>query len=225
MTGHKSALAPLKIMSTQKEISARFYKTRKENGLCPRCGKSLDREGHYCSECLGKVQKYHNENRKFYIENHLCTECGKNKVPDGERICPECRAKRENRRKPLTDEQKTRHKEDFRRQQRNLYAERSENGICTRCGKRKSMPGKKKCGICLAKDAEIHRRKYMDRPNIKEYRKKNHLCYFCGNPIDIPHKNICSACQKHFKELAEQRHHDNKSWRSNNKIIFGGARR
>ena len=39
MTGHKSALAPFKIMSTQKEISARFYKRRKENDLCPMCGK------------------------------------------------------------------------------------------------------------------------------------------------------------------------------------------
>lgn len=205
----------------QKERSSKFYHNRKENGLCPRCGKPLDREGHYCSECLEKVREYRRKNREFYKKNHICSECGKIIVPDGENTCPECRAKRAMWRKPQTDEQKQR----FRDKQNFLYKQRAESGICTRCGKRKAMPGKKKCGICLKKDAEIHRRKYMDRPNIKEYRKKNHLCYFCGNPIDIPHKNICSTCQQRFKELAEQKCHDNKSWREDNKIIFGGVRR
>lgn len=189
--------------------------------MCPRCGKPLDREGYYCSECLEKVRVYHRENREFYRKNHLCTECGKNSVPEEERICPECRAKRANLRKSHTDEQK----KMFREKQNSLYMERVEQGICTRCGKRKAISGKKKCGICLAKDAEIHRKKYADRPNIREYRKKNHLCYFCGNPIDIPHKNICSACQQRFGELAGQRHHDNRNWRGDNKIVFGGTQR
>ena len=204
-------------MSTQKEISARFYKRRKENSLCPRCGKPLDREGYYCSECLEKVRVYHRENREFYRKNHLCTECGKNSVPEEERICPECRAKRANLRKSHTDEQK----KMFREKQNSLYMERVEQGICTRCGKRKAISGKKKCGICLAKDAEIHRKKYADRPNIREYRKENHLCYFCGNPIDLPDgNNICSACRKRFEEIAAQRKHDNLYWRQDNKMIF-----
>lgn len=37
---------------TQKEISHNCYKRRKDNGLCPRCGKPLDRIGHYCTNCL-----------------------------------------------------------------------------------------------------------------------------------------------------------------------------
>ena len=99
--------------------------------------------------------------------------------------------------------------------------ERVEQGICTRCGKRKAISGKKKCGICLAKDAEIHRKKYADRPNIREYRKENNLCYFCGNPIDLPDgNNICSACRKRFEEIAAQRKHDNLYWRQDNKMIF-----
>ena len=206
---------------TQKERSEKFYRSRKENGLCPRCGKPLDREGHYCSECLEKVRLYWRENRAFYRKNHLCAECGKNSVPEGEKICPECRAKRANLRKPRTDEQK----KLFREKQNSLYIERVEQGICTRCGKRKAMPGKKKCGICLAKDAEIHRKKYVDRPNIREYRKENHLCYFCGNPIDLPTgNNICSACRKRFEDIAEKRNHDNPNWRKDNKIIFGGCK-
>lgn len=53
MTGHKKRFCSKKeiIMAlTQKERSARNYKLKKENGLCPKCGKPLDREGHYCSE-------------------------------------------------------------------------------------------------------------------------------------------------------------------------------
>ena len=213
-------MAPFKIMSTQKEISARFYKRRKENGLCPRCGKPLDREGYYCSECLEKVRVYHRENREFYRKNHLCTECGKNSVPEEERICPECRAKRQKIRKPLTEDQKTRYREHFRKQQKSLYKERSDAGICTRCGKRKAMPGKKKCGICLAKDAEMHRKKYMDSLNIKEYRKQNHLCYFCDDKIDIPMSNICSKCREKFKKIAANRNCDNNYWRKDNRLIF-----
>ena len=184
--------------------------------MCPRCGKPLDREGYYCSECLEKVRVYHRENREFYRKNHLCTECGKNSVPEEERICPECRAKRANLRKSHTDEQK----KMFREKQNSLYMERVEQGICTRCGKRKAISGKKKCGICLAKDAEIHRKKYADRPNIREYRKENNLCYFCGDPIDLHMSNTCSKCREKFKKIASEKTHDNDYWRKDNRFIF-----
>lgn len=201
---------------TQKERSARAYRNRKDNGLCPRCGKPLDREGHYCSECLEKVREYRRQNRKFYRENHICSECGKNIVPNGESTCPECRAKRANLRKPHIDEQK----KMFREKQNSLYMYRVEQGICTRCGKRKAISGKKKCGICLAKDAEIHRKKYADRPNIREYRKENNLCYFCGDPIDLHMSNTCSKCREKFKKIASERTHDNDYWRKDNRFIF-----
>ena len=77
---------------TQKERSAMFYKNRKDNGLCPRCGKILDREGHYCSECLEKVNEYKRENREFYRENGICPVCGK-EGNDG-KFCKECGAKK-----------------------------------------------------------------------------------------------------------------------------------
>lgn len=209
-------------METKKERSARLYKSRKENGLCPRCGKTLDRKGHYCSECLEKVREYNRANRKFYRENHICTECGKNSVPDGERICPECRAKAANRKNSLTEEQKIRYKENFRIRQNVLYQERSRNGICTRCGKRKAMPGRKRCGICLKKDADAKRVKNADKINIREYREKNHLCYFCGKPIDLPTGKTCKDCVEKFKRLAKGRSNENDYWKRQNRLIFGG---
>lgn len=192
--------------------------------MCPRCGKTLDREGHYCSSCLEKNRIYRQENRDFFRKNHLCTECGKNKVPDGERICPECRAKRESWRKPLTEDQIERYGLHFRNQQRMLYHERAENGICTRCGKRKAAPGKKKCAVCLEKDAKQHRKKYMDKPNIREFRKKNNLCHFCGTEIDLPSGNICSKCQEKFRENGRKHGGKNTYWKEQNKLIFGGKK-
>lgn len=209
---------------TQKEISARNYRNRKDNGLCPRCGQPLDRKGYYCSECLEKVKIYHRENREFFRKNHLCTECGKNKVPDGERICPECRAKRVSWKKPLTEEQKERYGLRFKEQQRMLYRERSGSGICTRCGKRKVSPGKKKCVICLKKDAEQHRKKYLNKPNEREIRRLNHLCYFCGNKIDLEFGNICSKCYDKFRENGMKNGGKNQYWKQENKLIFGGKK-
>lgn len=211
-------------MATQKERSYKAYRNRKDNGLCPRCGEPLDREGYYCSACLEKVREYNRKNREFYRKNHLCTACGRVAVPEGERICPECRVKQNNRRKPLAEEQKIRYRNKFREQQNALYRQHSEQGICTRCGKRKSVPGKKRCAICLQKDAENHRKRYMDRPDIKEYRKENHLCYFCGEPIDLPTGSSCSKCREKFMELAKGRKSDNKYWRYDNRMVFGGRR-
>lgn len=214
---------PLK-MERQKEISQRHYYNRKNNGLCPRCGKPRDREGHYCSECLVKVRRYHKENRNFYVENHLCTECGKVEVPGSEHICPECRAKRENHRKPLTQEQKIRYTKKFNEQRKLLYQQRSEQGICTRCGKRKVMSGKKKCGICLEKDAEMRRMKRIEQPNIREYRKTNHLCYFCGSPVDMESGNICKRCYEICRINGTKGGAKNSFWKNDNRLIFNNAK-
>lgn len=207
-------------MTTQRERGQKCYYNRKNNGLCPRCGKPLDREGHYCSECLEKVREYSRKNRVFYRENHLCIECGKVVVLQGERMCPECRAKMQNRKHP-TEYQKDRMRKAVREHHKILYQQRSELGICTRCGKRKAMNGKKKCGICLAKDAEMHRRKSMDRPNIREYRENNHLCYFCGRAIDMPHGKLCKKCYEKCVENGKKSKSVNDFWKKDNNLIFG----
>lgn len=50
--------------------------------------------------------------------------------------------------------------------------------MCPRRGKRKAAPGKKKCSISLEKDVEQHRKKYMDKPNVREFRKKTICAIF-----------------------------------------------
>lgn len=205
---------------TRKERSAELYKIRKKNGLCPRCGEILDREGHYCRECLKKASIYRKENRKFYRQYHICTYCGKIKVFGSERICPECRVKQNNERKPLTEEQKQKYGERFKIQQKTLYQQRREQGICTRCGKRQAEYGKAKCGICLAKDVEMHKRKRFDKPNIKEYRKENRLCYYCGQPIDTDKGQVCSSCLERCRQNGIKSSQNNKYWKQENILIF-----
>lgn len=227
MRTRKPALLRKIMALTQKERSARHYRNRKDNGLCPRCGKLLDRDGHYCSECLKKANEYNRETKEFCREHHVCTECRQERVYGTDKICPECRAKRDKYRKPLTEEQKIRYGNRFRKQQKSLYQQRKEQGICTRCGKLKSMPGKVKCGKCLAKDAEMHRKQRFNIPNIKEYRKENHLCYYCGNEIDSTKSQLCSSCLERCRQNGIKSAGGNKYWKNDNRLVFmksGGSK-
>jgi len=202
---------------TQKERNARQYRSRTDNGLCPKCGNVLDREGHYCSACLEKFNEYHRGNKKFYREHHICTECGKVAVFGDDKICPECRAKMNNRRKPLTDDQKNVTERNSKKQQKSLYQKRKEKGICTRCGKRKASPGKTKCGICLSKDAEMHR---MSR--ISKVERKNYgFCYICGELLDRD-GGICRKCAETVTANLPK-DGDDVTCRNDNKLVFGKA--
>lgn len=134
-----------------------------------------------------------------------------------ESTCPECRAR------AAYNDSKSRNREKYNVYHKNWakidYQKKKEAGICTKCGKRKAMPGKKKCGICLAKDAERYRRN-IDKPNIREYRAKNHLCYYCGNPIDIDYAKICKSCYERCSKNGKKGKAGNRYWKEDNKLIF-----
>lgn len=200
---------------TQSEISRRFYLNRKHGGLCPRCGKKLERDGHYCTDCLEKDREYRSKSREFFRENHICSSCGKQIVFGSDKTCPECREKRARIKKNITEDAK----EKERERQKSIYKDRKERGVCTRCGKRPPAPGRAKCGICLEKNAEEHRKKNYNRKNIKEYRIENRLCYYCGDPVDTD-KKICSKCLQKCKEYGEKSGGGNEYWEKDNKLIF-----
>ncbi len=203
---------------TQKERSARSYRRRKDNGLCPRCGNKLDREGHYCSKCLEKVNQYNRENRKFMIEQGLCPECRLNTLYGDEHICLECKAKKALYKKPATEKQK----QQMKQYSKTTYQQRKENGICTRCGKRKAEDGKVKCRICLNHDAYLHRKREFQKGNINEVKEKNNLCYMCGNKIDVKSGKLCSKCLKRCEENGRKSSGsgNNSYWIAQNKLIF-----
>lgn len=202
---------------TRREISARHYRNRKDNGLCPRCGKVLDREGHYCKECLEKTNEYERETRAFARSMGFCPECKKEKLYGEEKICIICQAKQFGRRKPLTEEQRIKYNKRFRKQQNSLYHQRIEQGLCGECGKRKAEEGKSRCRICLNKNAEVKRRKYEAKENVKQYRKDNGLCYFCGKIVDTEYQ-VCQACHERYVENGKKSA-ANSYWRLDNKFL------
>lgn len=65
-------------------------------------------------------------------------------------------------------------KEEKNRHQREVYRKRSEDGICTKCGKNPAAPGKKRCQGCLDKN---------NARGVEEY------AYFKS-------KGICVQCHK-----------------------------
>lgn len=178
----------------KKDYSGLCRKRRREKGLCPQCSKKIDRDGYYCSECLVKNREYIRENKKFYRDNNLCNICGKERLFGQEKRCITCRQKNYELQKSITEEQRIKHNIYLRKHQKQLYQERSEQGICTRCGKRKANPGRKKCGICLDKNAEQKRKKSFCKQDEKERRKENNLCYRCGEPLDVDKSKLCSKC-------------------------------
>lgn len=214
-------------MATQKKKIEYTRRRRISEGKCPTCGKEMDRQGYYCTACLAKRNEYTRGNRDFWRANHICPECGKERLFGTEKRCIACRQRqyewRQKNKQPLTDEQKA----AMKNYGRSVYKERSEQGICTRCGKRKAAPGRKKCKLCLEKDAEKHRLSPDVIPKM-EYKEINHLCRYCGSPLENGSaKKLCAACiQKcHDDAIELRRTHpekfpQNKSWKESNQLIF-----
>ena len=169
--------------------------------MCPRCGKPLDRKGYFCSNCLKKSNEYCRETRGFYRQIGICVYCRKEKVFGDEKQCLSCKEKNYEykKNKTETEEQKEKYNNRFKQQQKKLYWERSEKGICTRCGKIKADSGRKKCGGCREKENQ-RKRKYTADAKKERYLKG--LCFFCENKVKDGYK----VCEEHYqKSLAHLR--------------------
>lgn len=177
---------------SQKQLIER----RKSAQLCVDCGKPLDRIGCRCISCNDKQNLKHRLERVYYQKNHVCPRCRKNSIIGDEKICLECAAK-ENE-KTMRKRDKEHYNKIHREWSKKEYKRRKENGICTRCGKRKPDHGFLKCGICRNKETEKRRIKYM-KPDRKE-RVEQGLCYFCDNPIKPGYK----ICENHYQLNVEK---------------------
>lgn len=109
---------------------------RATHGLCTRCGKPNDREGYSsCSVCAERAMNRYRKRK----EERICVDCKKPLV--GKIIrCPECNSRRN---------------EWYRKQ----YWDCINNHVCTKCQKYTVVPGKTKCEVCLAKEANRADRK------------------------------------------------------------------
>ena len=169
-------------MSTKKEL----YRSRKEKGLCVKCGKVPPRENKVmCAECAEKERKYENETRAFCRSVGICPVCQKNKLFGDERNCPECRAKNyaRNLKQPKTI-----------RRINTTYYKRKKLGLCVKCGDKPPEYNKTMCKRCLIKEqnrAKDYRAKQAEIP--RNERIAYGLCYICGEKLDR-YGSLCKKC-------------------------------
>lgn len=193
MSGQQSALYFENIMKAT-FYKQQFIKRRKEQGLCIKCGKPLDREGVHCIACRKIISENERENRHWYQSHGICPRCGKNDLFGDEKVCPECNAKvyknTMNSRNKLGKEHYNQKHAEWAKKE---HYKRIEQGICTRCGKRNADYGFKTCGICRTNTRNYKRTKY-GKPDRNE-RYKQGMCYFCNNPIKDGYK----VCEKHYQ--------------------------
>ena len=181
------------------EIQRRFKERRKELGICRRCAKPLDRDGVFCVECREFINKENREMRHWYQEHGICPRCFKNDILGDEKTCPECKARDTiTRMKRAETVDRKQRNESHNEWARNKYAERVEQGICTRCGKRKADYGFKTCGICRAKDTET--RRVRNGVKEKDWREQQGVCHFCDRPVKPGYK----VCEEHYHKNIEK---------------------
>lgn len=178
---------------TRNEYLKQRYKKFRENGLCAKCGKPLDRDGSLCVSCNSKRKTYNRETYKALQEVGICPRCRKNKLYGDEKWCIECTAKESEYRMKNRDCEH--YNEIHRTWAKQQYQKDKENGICTRCHKRKADYGHSTCGICRDKNRRQKSKAYRKKPDRSE-RYKQGLCYFCDNPIKEGYK----VCEKHYQQ-------------------------
>lgn len=139
-------------------------------------------------------KQYSRELRKWYIDAGICPDCGARPVVEGETRCLVC--KMDNRER--TARWQKRRSEKQKRAQNALCNEHRTRlkvmGICVDCGKRPVENGRKRCGICLAKDRARHKQRNIEAGKIPhELRGNGVYCHMCCKPLCHGEK-LCPTC-------------------------------
>lgn len=137
------------------------------------------------------------ERQRYYsrLADGLCGRCGKRKVPAGEMVCLECRAKDQAR-----DQRMGRAKDNQRRRVRR--ANRVAQGYCGECGERRE-PGHKLCDRCRERHRSYYLREILPlRQQFKSALAK--LCSGCRKPPENGYR-MCLSCRQRATRYYHQR--------------------
>lgn len=147
------------------------YELKKMNGLCSRCGVTLDSDGLECQKCANKQASYLRDKRKEREQNNLCIECGD--IVVDKNLCKKHLKIRENKMLKIKE------KREFRR----------NNGLCEQCGNpsldRLPHLNYKVCEVCyLKKVAKCNLNDITRWSELKELLElQKGLCPYTGEKL------------------------------------------
>lgn len=165
-------------------------------------------------------KSYAKDRYDFLKSRGMCVACENEKAIRGKTLCLMCKAMRieynRDAYQNMTDEQKAQRKQ----KSRDLYAQRKESGICTKCGKRKPETGKAKCTACLAKNAKVHMKKARKDGVMPRFLfGDGYHCQTCGSTISGG--KLCDRCyQNAVRTISIARTHIHAGWK-NDGFAFG----
>ena len=132
---------------------------------------------------------YMRETRALLKKLHLCYDCKQQDAYTlaGRYRCYDCNQRvNEKLRK-----RKGEHPEAVRAYAARVRQKQRAAGLCTMCGKRKPLPGRVTCKLCIHKVAVRMREK---SPEINRPRGANGFCYKCNKRKAMEGYRLCEAC-------------------------------
>lgn len=189
----------------------------KAEGRCVSCGKPMDREtGSLCIACKDVQNKATKMLRKDRAAKGICPRCGKNELWGDEKNCLECSANAYVKimEKRSTEEGRLHYNQVHREWDKKDLIRCKEQGICTRCRKRKAQPGTYTCGICKAKSREAYHRRF---PKVD--REALNICCFCNEPR-LEGMKVCEKHRQMNVEKAKKVDKKKHIWKKDNSIAF-----
>lgn len=160
------------------------------------------------------------ELREWYKASGICVACGQEDAVQGQLRCSRCREKvREANRKHYAQ-----HREELNEQNkqrgRARTVERRNQGICTRCGKRKPETGRAMCNVCRAEERRKWAKQSRRKGLLPRYMFGNgDYCSTCGKPVNGT--KLCPKCKADAQRTIEiARQHIQSGWRYET-FVFG----
>lgn len=160
------------------------------------------------------------ERREWYLSHGICPHCGRNDLQKSYKLCLECRMKdnERQRKKVRTDEQRKKNADA----QKRLAAKRKAEGICVRCGKRKTDGKHTNCAICRAAKAAKQREYNQRNGRIPIQLRGEGYCTRCYKPTD---GKLCAECYEYLVQQAaymrSRQDNSEHKWRKANSTAIG----
>ena len=161
-----------------------------------------------------------NELRAWYKTHGICVCCGQQDAAKGQTRCIQCKFKYNESAAVYHAKHRERLNAVCKERNKTSYEHRKKAGMCVRCGKRQSAPGRVRCGLCLAKDRNAHMKRERANGTIPRYMFGNgDYCQTCGKPSEGV--KLCMKCLSNSRRtIVEARKHIKSGWQYEN-FIFG----